>query len=146
MKFFFKLSIALIICTAPRFSMAEHAWRHVTADPSVEIPVSGVGSPGSVALSTDTFVVVPSSTTGNFEKRTEIILTNPAAQSAVITGFIGDSSTVAEVDSVAVATTTIVIEIPVGGAKSVRVDDGLFIWLKSAHTSTENVHYQELKQ
>lgn len=108
-------------------------------DATREMPIAGYGNPHTVALTTSTWTIVPSSST--LLHRGGFLVSVPASNSANAVAHIGNCT------STAILTTKRPIEIVKGnGFTFITLDEGICLWMMSLHTATENVHVQEVRQ
>lgn len=103
-----------------------------------EAPISSVGTPTTVSVSTSAWTLVPASQTQTGQ--TGIVVSNPSTNNAAMVGHLAGCS------STSVATTVRPLEFSKGDFTLVAVSDNVCLWLLSLHTSAESVHVQEIRQ
>lgn len=111
-----------------------------SAPPVAEAPVKGYGTPVTIAISSTTLTMVPSSQTSG---RAGIIFDNPNTNTGYMVGFYGDCT------STALANTIRPVEIgPSTNSTFISLREDVCLWLITTNTaiSSENAHYQEVKQ
>lgn len=110
--------------------------------PVVEQPINSYGTPVTVAISSTTLTMVPTSQTSG---RFGIFVSNPSSNAAAIEGFLGNCT------STALASTIRPISIstnPANNSQYISMREDVCLWLLSLNTaaSSANIHYQEVKQ
>jgi hypothetical protein len=105
----------------------------------LDTPILGYGTPASVDVSTSTWTKLPTSQTVG---RVAVYVDNPSANNAAVVAHIGDCS------STSIATTVRPIEILNGDNEGLYITlrEDVCLWALSLHTSSETVHYQEIKK
>lgn len=127
MALFFILSSSLVYSAAPLVS---------------EAPISGYGTPVTIAISSTTLTKVPSSQTSG---RVGVYVALPQGNTGMV-GFFGDCS------STALASTIRPIEISsatgmfASGYFPIREDVCMWLLSLNANASTQNLNYQEIKK
>lgn len=118
------------------------------ASPIKEEPISnvvdknGTLKAGAVSVSTSTWTLVPSAASGNIEKRSGIFLTNPGTNTGNMGIVLTNTAT-----TPTISTTTYTVKIDKGNPTvSLLVNETIYVWAISLHTSAENLNYQEFRQ
>lgn len=110
------------------------------APPVMEAPISGYGTPVTIAISSTTLTMVPSSQTSG---RVGIFIDVPYTVTHPVAGFFGNCT------STSLANTIRPIEISSESARSyISMNQDVCLWLLSLNVAaaTQNIHYQEIKQ
>jgi len=116
------------------------SWNIYAAQPVAEAPVNGYGTPVTIAISSTTLTMVPSSQTSG---RMGIFIDNPSTNTGNMVGFLGNCT------STSVASTIRPIELsPSANTAFIPAREDVCLWLLDTNTAaaSENLHYQELKQ
>lgn len=115
----------------------------INAEPTqvIETSIGRVGTPITVSISTSVWTKVPTSRT--LSNRTEVIVDEPASNTAnMVAHYNVCSSTFSSV-----ATTVRPIEIIKGEQdRPYEIDGNTCLWVLSLHTAAENLHYQEVSR
>lgn len=113
---------------------------HGAAALVAETPILGYGTPVTIAISSTTLTKVPSSQTSG---RIGVFVNVPATNLGQMVGFFGDCT------STALARTIQPIKMfPAAASTYFPLREDVCLWLTTSSTaaSTENLHYQEVKQ
>lgn len=105
-----------------------------------ESPIRTVGTPATIAVSSTTLTMVPTTQTA---ARLGIFIDNPSTNTENIVGFIGNCT------STALASTIRPIELsPSANTAYIPLREDVCLWLLSLDTagSSDNVHIQEIMQ
>lgn len=113
---------------------------HGAAALVAETPILGYGTPVTIAISSTTLTKVPSSQTSG---RIGVFLNVPFDNTGRMVGFLGDCTST----SLARTIQPIAI-IPATNTSYIPLREDVCLWLTTTNVaaSTENLHYQEVKQ
>lgn len=127
-----KYVLAFVFSVVPAYLYA--------APPVAEAPINGYGTPVTVAISSTTLTMVPTSQTSG---RMGIFFDNPNTNTGRMVGFYGNCT------STSLASTLRPIEIaPSTNSTYIPLREDVCLWLIDLNTgaASENAHYQEIKQ
>lgn len=115
---------------------------HAAGQLVTEAPISGYGTPVTIAISSTTITKLPSSQTSG---RFGIYVSNPSTNTGDVAGFFGNCS------STALASTirpVVISTRSVEGMYYIPMREDVCLWLISIPTTaaTQSIHYQEVKQ
>lgn len=111
-----------------------------SAPPVAEAPIKDYGTPVTIAISSTTLTMVPSSQTSG---RIGIVFDNPNSNTGYMVGFFGNCT------STALANTIRPFEFdPDTNSTFISMREDVCLWLLNTNTAaaSENAHYQEVKQ
>lgn len=109
---------------------------------TVEAPINGYGTPVTVAISSTTLTMVPTSQTSG---RVGIFISNPSTNGGDVRGFMGNCTST----SLAATIKPFVIDnssTTAGQYISMREDVCLWLTADYIGAATTSIHYQEVKQ
>ena len=110
------------------------------APPVAEAPIKEVGTATTVAVSSTTLTKIPTSQTSG---RVGVFVDNPNGNTGFMVGHLGNCT------STVLAATIRSVEIaPSSNSSYFPIREDVCLWLITSNTgaSTENLHYQEVKQ
>lgn len=131
-KFLFAVGLVSVLCSIG----------HAVGPLVVEAPINGYGTPVTIAISSTTLTKVPSSQTSG---RLGIYISNPSTNGGDMAGFLGDCTSTALASTIRPfvidnSSTTV--------SQYISMREDVCLWLLSLYigASTQNAHYQEVKQ
>lgn len=110
------------------------------APPVMEAPISAVGTPTTVSISSTTLTKIP---TSQLSGRIGVYVDNPNTNLGRMVGFLGDcvsTTSAATVRPIEISTTTDLAFFP--------IREDVCLWFVTTYTgaASESIHYQEVKK